>query len=108
MYLYELAYTPESIAAQIRNPQDRIETAARPILEAVGGKLLGGGFAFGEYDLVILLEAPDDEAAAAVALAVSAGGAIRAGRTTRLLTGSQWTSALKKAAALSKNYQPAR
>jgi len=63
-YLYQLAYTAESIAAQIKNPQDRLEVAAKPALAAVGGKLLGGGYSFGEYDVSILYEAPDDTAAA--------------------------------------------
>src|SRR6266540_2832910 len=97
LYLYQLAYTSESLAAQIKNPQDRLEVAAKPALQAVGGKLVGGGYSFGEYDVQILYEAPDDVSAAAVALAVSAGGAIKSGRTTRLLSGSDWVAALKKA-----------
>jgi uncharacterized protein with GYD domain len=106
MYLYELSYTAESIAAQIKNPQDRIETAAKPALAAVGGKLLGGGFSFGDHDVIILWEAPDDESAAAVALAVSAGGAIKSSRTTKLISGSQWTAALRKAATVAAQYKP--
>src|SRR5439155_1381098 len=71
-YLYQLAYTAESLAAQVKNPQDRLEVAAKPLLAAVGGKLLGGGYSFGEYDVAIIIEAPDDTAAASVALAVAA------------------------------------
>jgi hypothetical protein len=33
LYMYEVAYTPESLAAQIKEPHDRIE-AVRPGLEA--------------------------------------------------------------------------
>ena len=108
LYLYELAYTAESIAAQIKNPQDRLETAARPALQAVGGKLLGGGFAFGDRDVVILYEVPDDESAAAVAMAIAAGGAVRSAKTTKLLSGAQWVASLKKAAAVGAAYKPAR
>jgi uncharacterized protein with GYD domain len=107
-YLYQLAYTAESLAAQIKDPQDRIETAARPVAEAAGGRLIGGGFAFGDYDVVLLVEVPDDESMAAVALAVSAGGAIRSAKTTKLLSGSQYVASLKKAASLSPSYQPQR
>lgn len=107
-YLYQLAYTPESIASQVKNPQDRLEAAARPLVEGVGGKLLGGGFTFGEYDVAIMFEAPDDESVAALALAVAAGGAVKASRTTKLLSGAQWVSALKKAAEVGKSYRPAR
>jgi len=107
-YLYEAAYTPESIAAQTKNPQDRLETAARPLIEAVGGKLLGGGFAFGDHDIVVMIDAPDDESMAAVALAVAAGGAVRSSKTTKLLSGAQWVSALGKVSAAGRAYKPLR
>ncbi|MBV8295053.1 MAG: GYD domain-containing protein [Mycobacterium sp.] len=107
-YLYELAYTAESIAAQIKDPRDRIEVAAKPVLAAVGGKLLGGGYTFGDFDVTIMYEAPDDESAAAVALAVAAGGAIRAARTTKLLDGAQWVASLHKAQGVVGSYRPAR
>ena len=108
MYMYQAAYTAESIAAQMKTPQDRMETAGRPAIEAVGGKLIVGGFSFGEYDLVAIVEAPDDVAVAGFALAIAAGGAIRAARTTRLLSGSEWMQALVKAGAVGGVYRPAR
>ena len=107
-YLYQAAYTPESLAAQIKEPQDRLEVAAKPLTEAVGGRLLAGGYSFGDYDAVIIYEAPDDTAAAALALAVGAGGAVKAAKTTRLLSGQEWTDALRKAQGLAPQYRPAR
>jgi uncharacterized protein with GYD domain len=44
-------------------------------IESVGGKLHGFWYAFGEYDGYSLWEAPDNVAMAAVALAISGGGA---------------------------------
>lgn len=107
-YLYQLSYTPESLAAQLGDPQNRIETAARPVVDSVGGKLLGGGFCFGEYDVAILYEAPDDESAGAIAVAVAAGGAVRSARTTKLLSGEQWVDLLGKASDVAKSYKPSR
>ena len=40
MYLEQGRYTPEAIAAQVRNPQDRIEIL-RPIVEKAGGRIVG-------------------------------------------------------------------
>jgi uncharacterized protein with GYD domain len=106
LYLYQLSYTPESLAAQIKDPQDRLEKAAKPIVKKAGGKLIAGGYSFGEYDVSIVYEVPDDEAAASVALAVGAGGAIRSSKTTKLLSGAQWIAALKGAASVAKVYKP--
>ena len=58
LYLYQFAYTPESWAAQIKNPQDRIEVAARPVVENAGGKLIGGWMSFGDYDVALIIDVP--------------------------------------------------
>jgi uncharacterized protein with GYD domain len=107
LYLCQAAYTPESLAAQIKEPRDRLEVAARPVTEAVGGRLLAGGYAFGDDDVVILYEAPDDTAAA-VAPTAGAGGALKAAKTTKLLSGPEWIDALRKAQGVAPQYRPAR
>jgi uncharacterized protein with GYD domain len=63
-YMYEVAYTPPSLAAQIKEPHERIE-AVRPVLEATGIKILVGGYQPGEYDVMIVIDAPDDTTAVA-------------------------------------------
>jgi uncharacterized protein with GYD domain len=105
LYIYQASYTAESIAAQIKEPQDRIE-AVRPAFEAMGAKIIVGGYPFGEYDVLAVYEAPDDTAAGALAMAISAGGAIKAAKTTKLLTGAEWTESLQKAQG--SQYKPAR
>ena len=105
LYMYEVAYTSESLAAQIKEPQDRLE-AVRPGLEAMGVKILLGGYPLGEYDVLIIVEAADDTTAASVALAVTAGGAVKSSRTTRLLSGQERIESLRKAQGL--QYHPAR
>jgi uncharacterized protein with GYD domain len=105
--MYQLAYTGESIAAQVREPQDRLEVV-EPALDRVGAKILAAGYSFGEYDCVAICEAPNDIAMAAVALAFAAGGAVRAARTTKLLSGQEWISALTQAQDVAPQYRPAR
>jgi len=107
-YLYQVAYTSESLAAQIKNPQDRLEIVGKQIADAVGAKILSGGYSYGEYDVSIIVEAPDEVSMAAVAIAIAAGGAVKAAKTTPLLSGAQWVAALKKAPAVSAQYRPAR
>jgi len=105
LYMYQAAYTAESVAAQIKEPQDRIKVVT-PALEALGAKILAGGYPFGEYDVLVIFDAPDDTTAASVAMAVAAGGAIRSAKTTRLLSGQEWIESLRKAQG--SQYQPAR
>jgi uncharacterized protein with GYD domain len=107
LYLYQAAYTPESWAAQLKNPQNRVETVGRQVCEAVGGKLVGGWLSFGEYDLVIIADVPNNESMTAIALGVAAGGAIKASKTTVLMTGTEGVAAMKKADAVAKAYRPA-
>ena len=72
------------------NPQDRLEVVGKQIDEAVGAKILAGGFAFGEYDVAIIVEAPDEVSMAAVAIAIAAGGVVGRQATPLLSVPSAW------------------
>lgn len=95
-FLLQVAYTPEAIAALIKDPQDRTE-AIRPAIEKLGGSLESAWFAFGEYDAIVLCAMPDNVSAAAFSFAVSAGGAIKSAKTTALLSMQDGVEALRKA-----------
>jgi uncharacterized protein with GYD domain len=94
--MIELSYTPEAWAKLIRNPQNRIE-AVRPAVEKMGGSIVNAWFAFGEYDLITVVEVPDNTTAAAISLAFTAGGALKACKTTVLLSIAEGTEAMRKA-----------
>ena len=97
LYLSKFSYTPETWAKLIGNPEDR-RRAAQSYIESVGGKLHGFWYAFGTHDGYNLWEAPDNVSMAAVALAISAGGALSSIETTVLLTVDETIDALRKAA----------
>ena len=103
MYLTRFSYTPETWARLAQNPEDRRD-AARAYIEAVGGKLHGFWYAFGEYDGYNLWEAPDNVAMAAVAIGISGGGALSKFETTPLLTVEENLEALRRARDV--NYHP--
>ena len=103
-YLWQLAYSTEGWAALVKNPQNRIE-AVRPAVEKLGGKIESGWFSFGKYDLVAIVQFPDNVSAAAMAIAVAAAGATRSFQTTPLLSPEEGLAAMKKAA--SSCYKPA-
>jgi uncharacterized protein with GYD domain len=96
LYLSRFSYTPETWARMIGNPEDR-RTAAQSYIESVGGKLHGFWYAFGAHDGFTLWEAPDNVSMAAVALAISGGGALSSLETTVLLTVDETLDALRKA-----------
>jgi uncharacterized protein with GYD domain len=103
-YLIEVGYSTSGMAGLLKEPQDRIEKV-RPAIEALGGRVECGYYAFGEYDLVLICEMPDNSSAAAFALAGGAGGAVGSYRTTVLLTPEEAVEAMSKAGASS--YKPA-
>jgi uncharacterized protein with GYD domain len=103
-YLIQVAYTPEAWAAMVKEPQNRLEKVT-PAVEALGGKMVQGWLTFGEYDLVAILDMPDNVSAAAFSLAVAAGGACKAYHTTPLMTMQEGVEAMKKAQGSS--YKPA-
>ena len=96
LYLTQVAYTQEAWQALMTNPQDRID-AIRPAIAKLGGNVISGYFAFGEYDIVAITEMPDNVSAAAIAIAFAAGGACRNVKTTPLLTREEGIEALKRA-----------
>ena len=95
LYMYQASYSARSMAAQLKEPQDPVE-AIRPTLEDLGAKMVVAGFPFGEYDVLVVYEAPDDMTAASVAMAVAAEGEVKSAKTTRLLSGQEWLESLRK------------
>jgi len=95
-YLFQAAYATDALKALIAKPENRGETV-RQAIEKLGGKVLGTWLSFGEYDVVSLIEMPDEVTAASFALAVGAGGSCRATKTTPLLSMEDGVAALKKA-----------
>ena len=108
LVMYQGAYTSESLAAQMKNPQNRIESVASAAADAVGGKLIGSWYSFGDYDFSVVVEVPDKESMVAIALAVGAAGALKAAITTPLLTGIEFVAAMTKASVVAKIHKPAR
>ena len=103
LYLTRFSYSPETWSRMMKNPEDRSE-AARKYIESVGGKLHGFWFAFGQYDAYNLWEAPDNVSMAAVAIAITGGGALSKLETTPLLTIEETLDALGRAREIA--YRP--
>jgi uncharacterized protein with GYD domain len=95
---------PEGWAALLRKPVNRVE-AVRPAVEKLGGKIEGAWFAFGESDLIVLLDMPDNISAASFAIAAAGGGTVKSYKTTPLMSIDDGIEALKRGAK--SGYKPA-
>jgi uncharacterized protein with GYD domain len=104
-YLLQIAYTPESFKSMIANPTDR-KAAAEKVTAAAGGKVHQFFFAFGKYDAIVIVEAPDDVAVAGAMMAIAASGGFSAGATTKLLTSDEAMAAMKVGAKVAGVYKP--
>ena len=100
-YLISANYTAEGMAGvRAAGAKSRVDAVAT-MLEAMGGRLDSFHFAFGDTDVFVIADVPDDEAAAAVSIAINGSGAVST-RTTKLLTVDQIDEALRR----SVDYRP--
>ncbi len=85
LYMTQFAYTPEAWAALVDNPEDR-SAPVRELTESMGGRLIGWYLSMGDYDGLLIYEAPDDATAGAAVLAAARRGHLRATKTIPLFS----------------------
>jgi uncharacterized protein with GYD domain len=73
----------------------------RELLETHGGRLIAWYLSFGEYDGLLIYEAPDDATAGALVLASARHGHLSATKTTLLLTSKQSMVMMRRTGAMS-------
>lgn len=96
-YLVQLSYTSAALAALMGNPQDRNDAVRKPI-EKLGGRVDRFYLSFGDFDVVGIVEMPNNVSAAAFSMALGAGGACTNIKTTPLMTTEEGLEVMKKAA----------
>src|SRR5213593_553096 len=100
-YLIEASFTAQGVKGiQSEGGTARVEAVTKTV-ESVGGRLESFLFAFGDRDVYVIADLPDNESAAALALAVNSSGAV-ATRTVVLLTPEEVDAAAKR----SVDYRP--
>ena len=93
IYMIQASYTSGAWGKLVQRPENRQE-ALKPVIEQLGGQLLAWYYAFGEYDVMILVDVPGNVNAAAASMAVAAGGAVKALTTTPLMSPDEGFDAL--------------
>jgi uncharacterized protein with GYD domain len=97
-YLVTASYSPEGIKGVLQSGGTARVAAVTKAVEGLGGKLQCFYFAFGGDDAVVIVELPDNVAAAALGLAVSSTG-LASVQTTVLLTPEEIDEAAKRQVA---------
>lgn len=94
-YLIEASYLREGVGGLLKEGGTRRRAAVDELFRSLGGTVESFYFAFGDEDVFIIGELPDNATAAALALRVNAAGAASC-KTTVLLTPQEVDAAVKK------------
>mgnify|MGYP000859500718 FL=1 len=99
-YLIQASYVGEGVKGLLKDGGTVRQAAVEKLAKSVGGTVEAFYYAFGESDLYIIGDFPDNAAVAAVALTVNASGSATC-KTTVLLTPAEIDAAAKKAPSYS-------
>jgi uncharacterized protein with GYD domain len=97
-YLVQANYVGEGLKGLLKEGGSSRRAAVEKLFGAVGGTIEAFYYAFGDVDLVIVADVPDNVTAAALSLMVNAQGAVTA-RVTVLLSPEEIDAATKVTAA---------
>jgi uncharacterized protein with GYD domain len=100
-YLFRAAYTQDGLAGLLKEGAKSRVKALTAAVESVGGKLEAMYWSFGDEDVILLADLPDNSAAAALSTRVAAAG-VAGVSTTVLLTAAE----VDKARKLKTAYRP--
>ena len=100
-YMFKVSYSTEGLKGIESEGAEHRVAFIKKMAKKLGGKVVSFYFAFGETDAYVICDIPDDNTAAAVAMAVAASGAGTC-ETVKLLTPAD----VAAARAISTGYKP--
>jgi len=100
-YLYRASYTTEGLKGLLKEGAAKRREVVEQLTKSLGGTVEAFYFAFGDDDVYVISDVPDNVTTAAVSLTVNASGAVKV-KTTVLLTPEE----VDQAAKMTVNYRP--
>ena len=94
-YLAQVNYVGEGIKGLLKDGGSVRKAAIEKLVDSMGGNVESVYYAFGDTDLFIIADMPDNASIAAVALLASSSGAVTV-KTTVLMTPADVDDAAKK------------
>jgi len=100
-YLVQAGYKAEGIKGLLKEGGSSRRASVEKSIQSIGGKVEAFYFAFGDTDVYVIADLPDNATAAALALTVTSAGTVTC-KTTVLMTPEEIDAAAKK----TLNYRP--
>ncbi len=97
LYLWQFAFTARAWERQMGEHIAPFKHLDDKVAAEYGGKVLQSWYAFGEYDIIAVVEMPDNESMAAYVLAMNSSGYLSGGKTTVLMSMDEGDSAVSRA-----------
>jgi uncharacterized protein with GYD domain len=94
-FLIQASYTAEGLKGLQKDKASGRKAAISKAIEGLEGKLDAMYYAFGDDDVIVIVDMPDNVSATALSLAASASGLVRT-KTTPLITVEETDRALQK------------
>jgi uncharacterized protein with GYD domain len=94
-YLVQVSYTADGSKGLLKDGGSKRRTAAKTLIESLGGKIEAFYYAFGATDVVVIADMPDNVSAAAASLTLASSGAVTS-KVTVLLSPEDVDQAVKK------------
>ncbi len=104
IYITQGRYTRDAVKGMLVKPEDRTEAVSR-LLGKVGGKLIGYYLTFGEYDFLLIADAPDNTQMAAALLAAGSGAGVTDLKTTVAMTSIEAKGAFAAASDIAPGFR---
>lgn len=106
LYITRGNYNRDAIKGMVGKADDRTEAVGQ-LLASVGGRLLGHYFTLGEYDFLVIAEAPSEKDMMAALLAVATTGSVSNLNTTVAVPTAEMTSVFGKVGSVAQKFRPA-
>lgn len=105
LYISQGKYASDAIRGLMAKPEDRTEEVQK-LISAAGGKLHAFYYTLGEYDYLLIAEAPSEKDVVAAVLVAAATGTVTDVKTTPVITAADMKQCFARAATLAGKFRP--
>jgi uncharacterized protein with GYD domain len=105
-YLAQGRFTRDAVKGMMERPENRSEAVGR-LFEELGGKLHSWHLTSGDYDWMLIVEAPSHDVLIEAAIAATAGGGVHDIKTCAIWDGAAARELFSKAGGAARGFKSA-